>query len=80
MPYRYRMHRYSDSGEAPSAGRPLSGRTAEDALAEAEALWTDGPYQSAFGYIVVDTEDGAIVRRQERGQASSNLKASASGA
>jgi hypothetical protein len=75
------MHRFSNSGELSGAGHGLSAQTAEGALAEAEALRTDGRYMSAFGYIVVDTEDGAVLHRQERGQSSIDLKkASAPGA
>jgi hypothetical protein len=66
MQHRYWMHWYSNSGDPPGAGRRLAGQIAEEALVEAEALWTDGPYKSAIGYIVIDTEDGAVLRRQER--------------
>jgi hypothetical protein len=65
MPYRYRIHRYTDREAPLNAGRPLSGRTAADAIAEAEVLW-EGAYAAAHGCCVVDTEDGNILWRRER--------------
>ena len=63
---RFRMHWYLDSRASLNGGRPLFARTAEKALSEAAALWRDGAYRAAAGYVVVDTDDGMVLCRQER--------------
>jgi hypothetical protein len=62
MLYRYRMHRVDDSMAPLGSGRPLSARTAAEAIAHAADLCKEGrAYASALGYCIVDTEDGTVL-------------------
>jgi hypothetical protein len=72
MRYRYLMHWYSDREAPLNAGRPLFGLTQAEAVAYAAALWDEEcAHLRATGYVIVDTEEGEVVWRQEREQPSS---------
>jgi hypothetical protein len=62
MTYRYVMQRCAAEGSQLDPGRPLLGPTLERALAQAAVLWISEPRRSAAGYVVVDTDDGRVVR------------------
>jgi hypothetical protein len=66
MLYRYRMHWFADPLAPLGAGRPLFGRTAAEAIANAADLWKAGAYANALGYCVSDTDDGSVLWQQER--------------
>ena len=65
MPHRYWMHWYADPAAPLKTGRALPGRTQADAIAQATALWKAWVHAAAYGYCVVDTDDGAILWRRE---------------
>ena len=66
MPYRYRMHLIADATSPLGVGRPLFGRNAAEAIAQADTLWQEGTSGWALGYRVVDTEDGAVLWQRQR--------------
>jgi hypothetical protein len=73
MPYRYRMHWYTDPGTPLGAGRPLVARTPDEAIAQATALWEEGVYATARGYCVADSDEGTILWRCKREPSPSRL-------
>jgi hypothetical protein len=68
MLYRYRMHWFADPMADLGPGRPLFGRTAAEAIANAGDLWKAGAYAKAVGYCVLDTDDGSVLWQQQREQ------------
>ena len=68
MLYRYRMHLFADPVSQLGVGRPLSGRNAAEAIAQAGSLWEEETSTWALGYCVVDTEDGAVLWQRRREQ------------
>jgi hypothetical protein len=67
MSYRFRFHWYIDPDAPLIGGRALAGRTTDQAVAHAVTLWNDGAYPAALGCLVMDTEEGEVVWRSERG-------------
>jgi hypothetical protein len=74
MRYCYRMHWYADREAPLNAGRALYGLTKPEAIAAAADLWSEGA-RWALGYVVVDTEEGEVIWRQEREPAPSDRMA-----
>ena len=66
MKYRYRLHRLTDAMTPLGAGRPLLGRNASEAVAQATDLWEETASASALGCCIVDTEDGSVLWQRER--------------
>jgi hypothetical protein len=66
MSYRFRLHRYIEPDVPLTGGRALSGRTPDQAIAHAAALWNDGAYAAARGCFVMATEEGEVIWRAER--------------
>jgi hypothetical protein len=66
MLYRYRMHLFADPRTPPGVGRPLFGRNAAEAIAQAGTLWEEETSTWALGYRVIDTEDGAVLWQRQR--------------
>ena len=66
MVYRYRMHLFADPMAPLGVGRPLCGRNAAEAIAQAGAQWQEGTSAWALGYCVVDTEDGVVLWQRQR--------------
>jgi hypothetical protein len=66
MRYCFRIHWYADREEPLNAGSALNALTREEAISHAIELWCDGVNKWSFGYVVVDTDEGEVIWRQER--------------
>jgi hypothetical protein len=60
------MHLFADPTTPLGVGRPLFGRNAAEAIAQAGTLWKEETSTWALGYRVVDTEDGAVLWQRQR--------------